>query len=162
VSRAEADLRPSVHRASARGFAVGVALAAAATVVLRRYVVPIEHDFTLDTRAMAIGSAIAASSGLAGGWLIWRRFEVRPRVSLGEAIGIAIVASLLTIWISCGILGAISAVEGVIATGRLHDAFASVMGGLFAAPFFFATLFGPILLGLVVVWSLIWRLRVNR
>lgn len=148
---------------SARGFAIGVALAAVATVVLRGHVIPIDDpEFALDAPAIAVGCAIAAPSGLAGGWLVWRGSGVRPHVSLWTAIGVAIGASLLSIWIACGILGVEAAVEGAIATGRLRDAYASVMGGLFAAPLFFAVWFGPTLLGLVTAWSLVWRWRVNR
>lgn len=157
---------PTSQRAqhvSARGFAIGVALAAVATVLVRGYVVPIDDpEFALDAPAIAVGCAIAAPSGLAGGWLVWRGSGVRPHVSPWTAIGVAIGASLLSIWIACGFLGVWGAVEGVIATGRLHNVFASVMGGLFAAPFFFAVLFGPTLLGLVTAWSLVWRWRVNR
>lgn len=94
-----------VQYSPARGFAIGVALAAVATVVLRGYVVPIDDvDFTLDTPAIVGGCAIAVPSGLAGGWLIWRGFEVRPHVSLVTAIGIAIGTSLLSIWIAGGYL----------------------------------------------------------
>ncbi len=161
-SAEEPELGPAQHL-SARGFAVGVALAAVATVVLRGYVVPIDDpDITLDTPAIAGGCAIAAPSGLAGGWLIWRGFEVKPPVSLGAAMGVAIGASLLSIWIGCGIFGVEAAIEGVIATGRLHNAFGSVVTGLLFMPYVFGVLFGPTLFGLVTAWSLIWRWRVNR
>jgi hypothetical protein len=98
---------------------------------------------------------------LGGGWLIWRNFAVGPRLSLGETIVVAILASLLSIIIACVVLTVMAMVVRVIETGELYGALDAAHGG-FLMLIFVAVLFGPILLGLITAWSLIWRLSINR
>lgn len=156
----------------ARGFAIGVAVAGVAAVVISGYVRPsLEAPFTIGEGVVPTIAgllALAAIAGLAGGWLSWRWLTRGLPVSWPRTLSVVVSTTLLSLLIACFVAGLLAGgavlVNGLI-TGKDEAIVAAIgifVGAFYVAPLFVVWLFGPTFGGLVLVWTLAWRYRVNR
>lgn len=158
----------------ARGFAVGVAVAAFFAALYEFYIKytfegPSPGEtFQLKRWSDAVVLVFAAIGGLAGGWLSWRGFALELPVSLLRALSVVVAATVLSILIGCfvvGVVGSVAEFIDTLSTGwnkALHNAVGGFAGAAFVMPLFMMVLVGPTLAALVLVWTLVWRCRVNR